>query len=155
MMKVENLRSPADQVGGIVYFGRMVDKVRLRAEGSLPTEYVQNLGTGFDGRCLRFLRVSYEQLQGEVKPGVSDLEILERCFCLGRKPDEEEIEIWNEFMRKRGWNDEASELVAKRKLESNLQNLDEIQTMFVYIDADEGRFKAKSPKIILKKLFTS
>ena len=145
LMRIENLRGPREKVGGIFWFCRMVDKVRLHREGKLPPEYVQNLGTGFDGRCLRFLGISYEQLQAEVQPGLSDEAILDKCFALGRKPNEEEIEVWNEFMRKRGWNDVASEMVKKRKKESNLQYLEEIQTMFGYIDVDEGRAKLKSP----------
>lgn len=122
-----------------MYFGRMLDKIRLKAADKLPAAYLQNLGTGFDGRCLRFLGVSYEQVQAELKPGVSDEAVLEKCFQIGRKPSEEEIEVWNEFMRKRGWNDEASELVAKRKKESGLEKRRDIVTMFAYIDADEGR----------------
>jgi gluconokinase len=137
-MRFEKLRSPSDKVGGIVYFGRMLDKIRLKSADQLPADYVQNLGTGFDGRCLRLLGISYEKLQAEVKPGISDEAVLEKCFQLGRKPNEEEIEIWNEFMRKRGWNDEASELVKKRKKESGFEDRDDIVTMFAYIDADEG-----------------
>jgi hypothetical protein len=40
---------------------------------------------------------------------------------------------------KRGWNDSGSEMVAQRKKESGLENRGDIQTMFDYIDADEGR----------------
>ena len=42
-----------------------------------------------------------------VKEGGSDEEMLQWAFERGRKPTEEEIEIWNEFMRKCGWNDDA------------------------------------------------
>jgi gluconokinase len=35
-MNVTGLRSPHDKTGGIVYFGRMIDKIRLHAEGRLP-----------------------------------------------------------------------------------------------------------------------
>jgi gluconokinase len=42
-------------------------------------------------------------------------------------------------MVKRGWSDELSERLASRKKESGLENRDDIQTMFHYIDADEGR----------------
>ncbi len=47
--------------------------------------------------------------------------------------------IWDEFMRKRGWNDEATEILVKRKKESGFDGRDEIRTMFDYINADEGR----------------
>lgn len=42
----------------MVYFGRMLDKIRLHAAGALPVDYVVNLGdakpTVFDGRICRF-----------------------------------------------------------------------------------------------------
>ena len=42
-------------------------------------------------------------------------------------------------MRKRGWKDEGTAMLEQRKRESGLANRDDIQTMFDYIDADEGR----------------
>ena len=44
-----------------------------------------------------------------------------------------------QFMHNRGWNDEATETLNRRKRESGLSNRDDIRTMFDYIDADEGR----------------
>lgn len=43
VMKVPGIRSSYEKVGGIVYFGRMLDKIRLHAAGQLPDGY--NLGT--------------------------------------------------------------------------------------------------------------
>jgi hypothetical protein len=60
-------------------------------------------------------------------------------LCYRPKPSEEEILIWNEFMRKRGWNDEATETLNRRKGEGGFSQRHDIQTMFDYIDADEGR----------------
>ncbi len=42
-------------------------------------------------------------------------------------------------MRKRGWNDDGTENLNRRKKESGLEDRNDIQTMFDYIDADEGR----------------
>jgi hypothetical protein len=134
------LRSPAEKVAELVYFGRMLDKIRAHEKGELPPDYVPNLGKGFDGRCVRFLGVKYENLVARVKRGGgTDEKFLDWAFENGRKPSEEEIEIWNEFMRKCGWNDDITEVVERRKKESGLTNRDEIETMFNYIDADEGR----------------
>lgn len=60
-MKVPGLRSAYDEVGGIVYFGRMLDKIRLKAKGQLPTDYKTGpeLWLDFDARCARFLKVPY------------------------------------------------------------------------------------------------
>ena len=33
---IPGLRSPSAQVKGLVYFGRMLDKIRLNAAGKLP-----------------------------------------------------------------------------------------------------------------------
>src|ERR1700739_3649451 len=106
-MKVPGLRSSYEKVGGIVFFGRMLDKIRLHAQGKLPADY--NRGFGFDGRCVRFLRVDYDALAKRTLDGGTDEEILEWCFQNGRRPNEEEIFIWNTFLIKRGWRDEVSE----------------------------------------------
>jgi len=132
-------RSPQDQVGGIVYFGRMIDKIRLMAQGDLHPDLHKNLGRGFDARCWKFLRVDCAALSEAVNGGLSDDEALQWCFSHGRQPGEEEIEVWNEFLRKCGWRDSVSEILASRKKESGFENRDDIQTMFEYIDADEGR----------------
>ena len=132
-------RSPKETVGGIVYFGRMVDKIRLMDSGELHTDLHANLGKGFDERGASLLGVTYENLRARVQQGGSDDEILEWCFQNGTRPTEEQIEVWNGFMLKRGWNDELSETLVRRKKESGFENRDDIQTMFQYIDADEGR----------------
>ena len=133
------LRSPAAKVGGIVYVGRMLDKIRVDAKGELPPEYQANLGKGFDGSCTAFLRVDYQQIVELVKQGSTDEEVLSWCFANARKPDGEEIYVWNEFMRKRGWNDEITEFLVRRKKEAGMAGRSEIRTMFEFIDVDEGR----------------
>lgn len=50
-------RSPYDQEGGLVYFPRMLDKIRLKQSGDLSEDYVNNLGKGFDSQCCGFLGV--------------------------------------------------------------------------------------------------
>jgi hypothetical protein len=139
LMSYLGLRSPFAKVGGLVHFGRMLDKIRLHAKGELPSDYEANLGKGFDERCVQFLRVDYNQLVDQVKQGGTDDEILQWCFNIGRHPSYDEIYVWNEFMRKRGWNDEVSETLKRRKKEAGMAGRSEIETMFSFIDADEGR----------------
>jgi Domain of unknown function (DUF5069) len=138
-MNIPSLRSPHEKNGGIVYFARMIDKIRLHAAGNLPGDYLPNLGGGFDERCVDFLHIKYPALVEHAKQGAGDAEILEWAFAQGRKPSDEEIEIWNEFMRKRGWNDEASPRLKQRLAEGGWQNRTDIQTFFDFIDLDEGR----------------
>ena len=132
-------KSPQEKTGGIVYFGRMTDKIRLMAAGELHPDLHGNLGKAFDQRCVDFLGVKYEALREKVLEGLSDEQALEWCFENGTRPSGEQIEVWNGFMSKRGWNDEASEILVRRKKESGFESRDEIQTMFNYIDADAGR----------------
>jgi hypothetical protein len=133
------LRSPSEKVGGLFYFGRMLDKIRLHAKSELPPDYHANLGRGFDEKCANFLRINYDQLVERVKRGGADEEILHWCFETGCWPNENDIYVWNEFIRKRGWNDEVSEILERRKKEAGMSDRLDIQTSFQFIDADEGR----------------
>ncbi len=133
-------RSPYDVTSGLVYFARMLDKIRLHASGVLPEAYHKHLGRDFDGRCLNLLHVSYEALREQVLAGGMDEEILEWCYETGRRLTDEEIETWNGFMTKRGWRDEASDRIIFRLKEAGLEHLDaQTATMFDFIDFDEGR----------------
>jgi hypothetical protein len=138
-MKVANLRSPYTKTAGIYFFARMIDKIKLHARKELPDEYQPTLGNGFDGKLCRFLRVNYGELVERVLGGGADDELLEWCFSRGYRPSDEEIEMWNEWMRKYGWNDRGAERVKIRLQESGLADRTDIQTMFDYIDLDEGR----------------
>jgi len=136
---IEGLRSPRVEVGGLVYFGRMVDKVRLEQAGRLPEDYQANLGEGFDKACCDFLGVSYEKLRARVREGGTDEEILDWCGKVGRARDREEKRIWGAYLSKRGWRDEMADRLIFRKKEAGWEKRDEIQTFFDYIDADEGK----------------
>jgi hypothetical protein len=135
-MKIPGLRSSYEKVGGIVFFGRMLDKIRLHAQGKLPADY--NRGTGLDGRCVRFLQVDYDALFKCTLEGGTDEEILEWCFQKGRRPGEEDILVWNSFMTKRGWRDDVSEWVKEQKTKRGFAHRDDIQTAFDFHKADEA-----------------
>ena len=136
-MKTFGLRESGEQVGGIVFFGRMLDKVRLHSQGKLSADYHRYLGAGFDGRVCRFLRVEYRALAERVTTGASDDEVLAWCFAHGRKPDEEEIFIFNAFLAKRGWRDDSSENLQQMKRERGFAERDDIQTFFDFHRSDE------------------
>lgn len=144
---IPGLRSPSDQVNGLVYFGRMLDKIRLAAAGKLPEGWQSMRGTPtngtFDARCCRFLGVDYAALEAEtLKGNKSDAELLEWAFQHGRRPDEQEIEVWNAFMTKRGWRDAGTQRLNERLAEVGLPP-GTVQTMFEFIDLDEGRLKVE------------
>lgn len=128
-------------------FGRTLDKIRLHAAGLLPNGY--NLGQGLDGRICSFLKIDYQLLVAETLKNKPDEEVLDECFKVGQKPSVDEIFIFNEFLTKRGWRDDASEWLIRQKKQSGFSDRDEIQTAFDFHDADEGRtsrFSAPNPK---------
>ena len=136
------LRSPHHQTGGIVIFARILDKIRLNARGELPEGYHVGIVPGnrtFDDRLCRFLGVSFEALSARTLAGGTDEEILEWCFANGRKPDAEQIEIWNGVMSKRGWRDSAQSGFNQSKTEAGFAGRDDIQCYFDLMDAEEGR----------------
>jgi hypothetical protein len=136
------LRSASATVGGIVVFGRIIDKIRLDDQGLLPAGYHVGIIPGkktFDDRVCRFLGVDFEALRDRTLLGGSDEEILDWCFAHGRRPDDEQIEVWNAFMQKRGWNDAATPGLAQQKADAGLAQRDDIQTFFALFDAEEGR----------------
>jgi gluconokinase len=138
-MKTPGLRSDYDTVGGVVFFGRMLDKIRLRAAGRLPTGYFTGTAdrTHFDARCACFLRTDYQALVDRVLQGGSDEEILEWCFQQGYRPSADEIEIWNGFMMKRGWRDSGSAELNQAKRDGGFAARDDIQTWFDLHAAEE------------------
>src|ERR1043165_2938541 len=100
---IPGLRSAFDQVNGLVYFGRMLDKIRLAAAGKLPEGWRPmrgaNVKGSFDWRCCQFLKIDYAALETETLKGdKTDAELLEWALQHGRRPDEQGIEVWNAFM---------------------------------------------------------
>lgn len=142
---IPGLRSPSEKTNGLVYFGRMLDKMRLAAAGKLPADWEAARGlkhhTSFDARCCRFLKIDYAALEAEaLKADKTDAELLEWAFRHGYRATEEEIEIWNAFMSKRGWRDAGTQRLNERLAEIGLPP-GTVQTMFEFIDLDEGRLQ--------------
>jgi hypothetical protein len=139
------MRTPCSdyqKTNGLIYFARMLDKIRLHAAGDLPPDYfvgVKDDPTAFDARCTRFLGIDYDELVQRTLQGGSDEDLLEWCFTRGRQPSEEEIEIWNAFIAKRGWRDAGSADLQAAKERAGWGARDDIQTWVDLHDADEGR----------------
>lgn len=134
------IRSARHQTGGIYVFGRILDKIRLKAEGRLPAGYHAGIVPGnrtFDDRVCKFLGVDYDALATRTLQGGSDEEVLEWCFENGSRPTTEQIEIWNGFMFKRGWRDASG--FEKDKADAGFGDRPEIMTYFDLFDAEEGR----------------
>ena len=143
MPHVPGLRSCYDKVGRLIYFGRMLDKMRLHAEGSLPADYVPLLGDAqfytLDGRCCRFLGLPYGEIKARVfEGGGDDEEILAWVHARGAARTDEECHVWNRFIAKLGWRDERSAVLPQRIKDSGLEGLP-VETLIDHIEYDEGR----------------
>jgi len=142
MPHVPGLRSPYSKVGRLVYFGRLLDKIRLHAAGKLPAEYHDNLGEPrpplFDARCCRFLGIPYATLSARVLAGGTDDELLAWAEQSGTAHTDDDCNVWNRFMTKIGWRDDRSELLRQRIAEFGLTGKP-IETFFDLLDFDERR----------------
>jgi Domain of unknown function (DUF5069) len=136
-------KSPKEMTSGMMYFGRMLDKIRLRARGELHDDYEANFGHNqrMDGVCCNFLRVSHPDLCERIRQGGTDEEILEWCFDKGRRLNEGDLMIWNGFISKFGWNDFATARLERSKKALGITNRSDIATIPDLMDFDEGRLK--------------
>jgi len=130
-------KSGYESVGGLVFFGRMLDKIRLHAARQLPEDY--NLGKGLDARMCRFLQVEYDAVTAKTLTEKDDAAVLEWCFAQGRRPSEDDALYFNAYMTKRGWRDESSEKIKEAKAKRGLSERDDLQTTFDLQDLDEER----------------
>lgn len=136
------IRSAAATIGGISVLARILDKIRLDAAEQLPAGYHLGVLAGkrtFDERVCLFLGVTFEELRTRTLQGGTDEEVLAWCFAYGEQPNAEQIDVWNGFMQKRGWNDVASAGLAQQKIDAGFAHRDDIQTFFALFDAEEGR----------------
>jgi len=141
MQNIPGLRSCYDKVGRLIYFGRMLDKIRLHAAGRLPPDYVENLGEHqftLDGRCCRFLGVPYSEIKKRTLAGETDEAVLNWAHAHGASRTDEECNVWNRFIAKLGWRDERSRVLSQRIKESGLTGKP-IETLIDHIEFDEGR----------------
>ena len=150
MPNVPGLRSCYEKVGRLIYFGRMMDKIRLHAAGQLPAAYHDYLGDEkfftLDGRCCRFLGIRYAELRertlaatgAQALSGAADEDLLAWAHAHGTPRTDEECHMWNRFIVKLGWRDERSAVLPQRIRDSGLAGKP-IETLIDHIEYDEGR----------------
>jgi hypothetical protein len=134
-------KSPKEMTNGMMYFPRMLDKIRLHARVELHEDYHKNLGAprAADGVCCNFLRTHYRDLRDRVLQGGTDEEILEWCFENGRRLNEGDFLVWNGFVSKLGWRDFATPTLERAKKRVGISDRDDIATIPDFIDFDETR----------------
>jgi len=139
-------KSPKEMTKDMLYFPRMLDKIRLHLRGELHEDYQENFGApkAADSVCCNFLRVKHSDLIQRVKQGGTDEEILEWCFETGRRLNEGDLFVWNGFASKLGWRDSVAPRLEQRKQEMGIAGRDDIQCIPDLIDFDEGRLSEAS-----------
>jgi uncharacterized protein DUF5069 len=136
-------KSPKEMTKDMMYFPRMLDKIRLHARGELHEDYQPNFGAPqtADSACCNFLRVHHRDLIKRVNEGGTDEEILEWCFEKGRRANQGDLFVWNGFISKLGWRDQVTPRLEQRKQEMGIADRQDIQCIPDLIDFDEGRLK--------------
>ena len=127
------------QLGGLYFLPRTLQKIRLHARGELHPEHHEFIGKGFDGRLCHFLGLSYDALKQRTLAGGTDEEILGWIRQNGRVLTDVDLLIWNGFSSKRGWRDDATPTLERQKAESGLAHRTDLLTFFDYYEVDEGR----------------
>ena len=132
---------PKEMTKGMMYFPRMLDKIRLHQRGELHEDYLENFGAPqtADSACCNFLRIHHRDLCERVKQGGTDEEIMEWCFEKGRKPNEGDLFLWNGFASKIGFRDFATQTLVEQKQKLGIADRDDIQTIPDLMDFEEGR----------------
>jgi Domain of unknown function (DUF5069) len=136
-------KSPKEMTKGVMYFPRMLDKIRQHLCGELHSDYQENFGapkTG-DSMMCNFLRIHHRDLVERVKQGGTDEEILEWCFEKGRPLNEGDVFVWNGFIGKLGWRDRVTPRLEERKKALGIADRNDIQCIPDLIDFDEERVK--------------
>ena len=138
------MRAPCSdycETKGLIYFARMLDKIRLHLRNELHEDYRENFGAlkAADGVCCNFLRVHHRDLIERVKQGGTDEEVLKWCFEKGRPLNDGDLFVWNGFASKLGWCDSITPRLEQRKKEAGIADRTDIQCIPDLIDFDEGR----------------
>lgn len=129
---------------GVVYFARMIDKIRLHAAGQLPADYVGHLGyadnnTSFDARCCLYLELDYADVKARALQGGTAEEVFDDLMR-GRKPlNDVQVLVWNLFLLKRGWRDSGTPGIVEGKAAAGLADRADIHSYVDLHDVEEGR----------------
>src|ERR1044072_1211199 len=112
-------KSPKEMTKGMMYFPRMLDKIRLHLSGELHEDYQNKFGRPgtADGACTNVLRIHHRDLIEGVKRGGTDEEILEWCYQNGRRLNEGDLFVWNGFASKLGYRDPLTDVLEGRSEE--------------------------------------
>ena len=130
--------SAKNELDGLIYFPRMLDKIRLHLDDKLHADYQDNLGKALDLAACQLLAVDYLDLAEKVLEGATDSEVLEWAYETGKKPEVHEKAWWCSYVRNLGFRDHLAERLATRIAEAGLQDREHLFSFIDFMDAEEG-----------------
>ncbi len=136
------LRSPRERLGGYVILPRLIDKLRLHAQGLLPDSYVPFLlrpGLPLDGRFMAFTGLQPEVLRQAVLGRDSEEEILAWVTHAAVPHGSQEIRGWSETLERLQPDRALARLLARLSPELAMQVEFTRHPLFDLIDMEEGR----------------
>lgn len=136
------LRSPREMLGGHIILPRLIDKVRLHAQGKLPPEYQGNLlklGRTLDGWFLAFAGLEAEALRQAILESETDEEVLAWVEQHAIPHTEEEKRQWAEGIA--AFRPDVAGLEARKRNYPELAARVDLAMLgpLDLIDMDEGR----------------
>jgi hypothetical protein len=140
------LRSPRESLSGYILLPRLIDKVRLLAQGKLPEAYIANvLGTGFtlDGRFLTFTELNATALRQVILSSRNDEEVLTWVREHARPTTALEKQAWAEQIDR--YRPDAALVEYRKRVYPELAARVDVGSLSVLdlIDMDEGRLPIK------------
>ncbi|MBL8042317.1 MAG: DUF5069 domain-containing protein [Nitrospira sp.] len=138
----DRLRSPRERLGGYVILPRLIDKVRLHAQGLLPEPYVPFLlrpGLPLDGRFLAFTGLQPEALRQAVLSNDDDEAILAWVTATALLHTSQEIEAWSDGLVRLQPDRALARLLGRLSPELAKQVEFTQHPLFDLIDMDERR----------------
>ena len=129
-------RSPYDEVGGITFLPRSIDKMRASLAGSAGA---YNAKTGYSTNLFELFGVTADEFEQIVRDNPTDEGVLQALTA--RKPlSEAEIEAWNRRSINREPADDAAWARHWKQLEdAGYGDRKDVRTMYDRLDLDDGR----------------
>ena len=136
------LRSPRETLGGYVILPRLIDKVRLHAQGKLPAEYIPQLlapDPALDGRWLAFTGLDAETLRHAVLSLSTDETVLAWVERHVRPRSDAEKRAWATAID--AYRPDAERAQRRREIYPAVAATVDVGAISVFdlIDRDEGR----------------
>lgn len=137
-------RSPKEEINGLCFLGRLIDKVKMRNAGQIQD--CNYLTAGFDKYLLDKLEIKGEDFEKQVLQGGPDIEIAAWVKANGKVLTHEEKSEWNNMvltfgpkapMAQQAFDRNKAALAEKRGV--SVEELSHLTTWFTLIEHDEDR----------------